>query len=544
MSRNKETRDKLIQERLKSILDELLRNEDNKFCADCNSKGPRWASHNLGIFMCIRCAGIHRNLGVHISKVKSVALDSWTLEQVATMKEMGNSRGRAIYEANVPDGFHRPSSNSELETLIRAKYDKKKYIAAEWTPPLTKPDISALGMDDVLLIGSGRKISKPASAGSIVLPAPAMASAASAASAVPSSKSKTSTAGGAAPAPLVTAAPAPATAPTAPVKNTNEEDLLGIGFGSDVPINADDDDDDFGSFLAAPTTTTNESQEVQLNEALQSDNNNSVDKKPASKDSIMALFGGASSNFNMSSSSLTPVSSFSGFPESVAPLQNPSIPPAQPPTASNNDLFDLDSAPNGWPNAAGSVSSQMLVPNTSQAPAPRPSGGSLLSQALPAGSFPVAANPFFNPPTSSGPGFAMGSSAAPPSSMYPTSQTQVSWSSAAQLQQQMQQQQIQQQQVQQQQMQHQQMQQNQHQQMQRHQMQQQQFLQYQFQQQHSGYGVNSGAQMSQVSSVQYRQMQQKQVHQVQQQMSSMRIGQVPSSAALPPASSSPISFLD
>ena len=45
--------------------------------------GPRWASWNLGIFLCIRCAGIHRNLGVHISKVKSVNLDTWTPEQVA-----------------------------------------------------------------------------------------------------------------------------------------------------------------------------------------------------------------------------------------------------------------------------------------------------------------------------------------------------------------------------------------------------------------------------------------------------------------------------
>ena len=44
--------------------------------------GPRWASWNLGVFLCIRCAGIHRNLGVHISKVKSVNLDTWTPEQL------------------------------------------------------------------------------------------------------------------------------------------------------------------------------------------------------------------------------------------------------------------------------------------------------------------------------------------------------------------------------------------------------------------------------------------------------------------------------
>ena len=61
----------------------LLRDEDNKYCVDCDAKGPRWASWNLGIFLCIRCAGIHRNLGVHISKVKSVNLDTWTPEQVS-----------------------------------------------------------------------------------------------------------------------------------------------------------------------------------------------------------------------------------------------------------------------------------------------------------------------------------------------------------------------------------------------------------------------------------------------------------------------------
>jgi len=48
--------------------------------------GPRWASWNLGVFLCIRCAGIHRNLGVHVSRVKSVNLDSWTPEQIAVSR--------------------------------------------------------------------------------------------------------------------------------------------------------------------------------------------------------------------------------------------------------------------------------------------------------------------------------------------------------------------------------------------------------------------------------------------------------------------------
>lgn len=98
-------------------------------------KGPRWASWNLGVFLCIRCAGIHRNLGVHISRVKSVNLDSWTPEQVVSLQQMGNSRARAVYEAQLPDGFRRPQTDSALESFIRAKYEHKKYVAREWVQP-------------------------------------------------------------------------------------------------------------------------------------------------------------------------------------------------------------------------------------------------------------------------------------------------------------------------------------------------------------------------------------------------------------------------
>ncbi|CAB4045504.1 stromal membrane-associated 1 isoform X1, partial [Paramuricea clavata] len=81
-TRTEREKNKKQHDRHTSILMELLREDQNKYCADCRAKGPRWASWNLGIFVCITCAGIHRNLGVHISKVKSVNLDAWTPEQV------------------------------------------------------------------------------------------------------------------------------------------------------------------------------------------------------------------------------------------------------------------------------------------------------------------------------------------------------------------------------------------------------------------------------------------------------------------------------
>ncbi|RWS10376.1 stromal membrane-associated protein 2-like protein [Dinothrombium tinctorium] len=139
MNKAEKEKQKLIQEKCQNILNDLLRDDDNKYCVDCDAKGPRWASWNLGIFLCIRCAGIHRNLGVHISKVKSVNLDAWTAHQVAYLQQMGNSKARAVYEANLPDNFRRPQVDSALEAFIRAKYEQKKYIAKEWVQPPTPP---------------------------------------------------------------------------------------------------------------------------------------------------------------------------------------------------------------------------------------------------------------------------------------------------------------------------------------------------------------------------------------------------------------------
>uniref|UniRef100_A0A3Q4GAG3 Small ArfGAP2 n=1 Tax=Neolamprologus brichardi TaxID=32507 RepID=A0A3Q4GAG3_NEOBR len=114
-------------DRYQAVLNSLLALEENKYCADCESKGPRWASWNLGIFICIRCAGIHRNLGVHISKVKSVNLDQWTQEQVQ-VREMGNAKAKRLYEAFLPECFQRPETDQAAEVFIRDKYEKKKYM--------------------------------------------------------------------------------------------------------------------------------------------------------------------------------------------------------------------------------------------------------------------------------------------------------------------------------------------------------------------------------------------------------------------------------
>lgn len=113
------------------ILEKLIKeNQFNNKCADCDTKFARWASVNLGIFLCQNCAGIHRGLGTHISYVKSVNLDEWTLDMIENMKKNGNEKINKLYEANL--NMKKPDSNSDLEerrNFIEKKYRDKKFYS-------------------------------------------------------------------------------------------------------------------------------------------------------------------------------------------------------------------------------------------------------------------------------------------------------------------------------------------------------------------------------------------------------------------------------
>ncbi|XP_052331315.1 arf-GAP with coiled-coil, ANK repeat and PH domain-containing protein 2-like isoform X2 [Oncorhynchus keta] len=104
----------------------------NACCCDCGQPDPRWASINLGITLCIQCSGIHRSLGVHFSKVRSLTLDSWEPELLKLMCELGNGVINQIYEAGREElGAMKPKPTDprqEIEAYIKAKYVDRRFV--------------------------------------------------------------------------------------------------------------------------------------------------------------------------------------------------------------------------------------------------------------------------------------------------------------------------------------------------------------------------------------------------------------------------------
>ncbi|ETN65243.1 centaurin-beta 2 [Anopheles darlingi] len=113
---------------------QMLKIPGNSRCADCGNGEPRWASINLGITLCIACSGVHRSLGVHYSKVRSLTLDEWEPEILRVMIELGNDVINRVYEGNAARiaRFERATDNCEIavrEAWIRAKYIERQFVA-------------------------------------------------------------------------------------------------------------------------------------------------------------------------------------------------------------------------------------------------------------------------------------------------------------------------------------------------------------------------------------------------------------------------------
>ena len=118
-----------------SKLLQIVRDHDhgNRWCADCGSESKtEWVSINLGIVLCIECSGIHRSLGTHISKVRSLTLDttSFSTDIVEILLQIGNRISNMVWEAKMEEG-QKPSANATRDQRLRfitAKYVERVYI--------------------------------------------------------------------------------------------------------------------------------------------------------------------------------------------------------------------------------------------------------------------------------------------------------------------------------------------------------------------------------------------------------------------------------
>uniref|UniRef100_A0A8C2AL90 Arf-GAP with coiled-coil, ANK repeat and PH domain-containing protein n=1 Tax=Cyprinus carpio TaxID=7962 RepID=A0A8C2AL90_CYPCA len=154
-----------------SALQRVMAIGGNSVCCDCGQPEPCWASINLGITLCIQCSGIHRSLGVHFSKVRSLTLDTWEPELLKLMCELGNGVINQIYEARQEElGAKKPHPGDprhEVEAYIKAKYVERRFVRRlsedeirQKVLALSKPDKALSGSSDARASG-GASASKP-----------------------------------------------------------------------------------------------------------------------------------------------------------------------------------------------------------------------------------------------------------------------------------------------------------------------------------------------------------------------------------------------
>ncbi|XP_027135261.1 arf-GAP with SH3 domain, ANK repeat and PH domain-containing protein 2b [Larimichthys crocea] len=121
----------IVQELTKAIVAEVKRMSGNDGCCDCGAAAPTWLSTNLGVLICIECSGIHREMGVHYSRIQSLDLDVLGTSELLLAKNVGNASFNEIMEADLSaQNVTKPDPTSDMQMrkdYITAKYTEKRF---------------------------------------------------------------------------------------------------------------------------------------------------------------------------------------------------------------------------------------------------------------------------------------------------------------------------------------------------------------------------------------------------------------------------------
>ncbi|KAM6992768.1 arf-GAP with SH3 domain, ANK repeat and PH domain-containing protein 2-like isoform 2-T2 [Tautogolabrus adspersus] len=121
----------IVQELTKAIVGEVKRMSGNDSCCDCGAPAPTWLSTNLGVLICIECSGIHREMGVHYSRIQSLDLDVLGTSELLLAKNVGNASFNKIMEADLSaQDVTKPDASSDMQLrkdYITAKYTEKRF---------------------------------------------------------------------------------------------------------------------------------------------------------------------------------------------------------------------------------------------------------------------------------------------------------------------------------------------------------------------------------------------------------------------------------
>uniref|UniRef100_A0AAR2L6Q9 Un-named sa1614 n=1 Tax=Pygocentrus nattereri TaxID=42514 RepID=A0AAR2L6Q9_PYGNA len=129
-----------VEDLTRSITEDILRMPGNNVCCDCRAPDPTWISTNLGILTCIECSGIHREMGVHHSRIQSLSLDKLGTSELLLARNVGNSGFNEIVEASLPSPSLKPSAESDMaerKDFILAKYLELQFAQRSGSSPDT-----------------------------------------------------------------------------------------------------------------------------------------------------------------------------------------------------------------------------------------------------------------------------------------------------------------------------------------------------------------------------------------------------------------------